>query len=273
MAAHMTESPKVSVIIPCFNHGEFLPEAVASVTGGKRDDIEIIVVDDGSTDQRTRTETDKLIAEGIKVIRQKNQGLAAARNAGIAASKAEYVFPLDADDRIRPVCLDHGIRILNADSRVGVVYGDGEYFGVRTGRWRIGPFNPNQLLQWNYIACCAVYRRSIWEQNGGYDGTMPVQGLEDWDFWLGALERGWRFAYVPEVFFDYRVAKESMITRSHGFEEQVERFIAAKHAALYRKEFVQLATERDSVKASVRNLSRLLKSRFIQKFQRDGKRV
>jgi len=269
----MTEPFKVSVVIPCFNHGEFLPEAVASVTAAKRDDVEIIVVDDGSTDERTRAETDKLVARGIHVIRQGNRGLAAARNAGIAEAKAEYIFPLDADDHIRPGCLDHGIRILDADPKVGVVYGDGEYFGIRTGRWRIGPFDRHRLLQWNFIACCAVYRRSVWEHNHGYDGTMPVQGLEDWDFWLGALENDWQFAYVPEIFFDYRVAKESMITRLHGFEEQVGRFIAAKHAALYRKEFVQLATERDSVKAAARNLSRLLKSRLRQKFRRDGKRA
>ncbi len=264
--------PKVSVVIPCFNHGEFLPEAVASVAAStERDDVEIIVVDDGSTDERTRTETDRLIARGTTVIRQENQGLAAARNAAILASQGQYIFPLDADDHIRPGCLDHGIRILDADPRVGVVYGDGEFFGVRTGRWRAGPFNPNQLMQWNYIACCALFRRSVWEQNCGYDGTMPVQGYEDWDLWLGAFEHGWQFAYVPEIFFDYRVATESMITRTAGFEEQIGKFIATKHAALYRKEFMQLATEHGSLKLTARNLRRLLEARFRQKFQKDGK--
>jgi len=267
----MTRPRKISVVIPCFNHGEFLPEAVASVTAStKRDDVEIVVVDDGSTDERTREEIDALAAGGFNVIRQENKGLSAARNAGIAASKAQYIFPLDADDHIRLGCLDHGIRILDADPRVGVVYGDGEYFGIRTGRWHIGPFDPNRLIQWNYIACCAVYRRCIWEQNGGYDERM-LNGLEDWDFWLGALEHGWQFTYVPEVFFDYRVAKESMITRSHGFEEQVGKFIAAKHGSLYRDAWLQLANERESVKATSRNLGRLLRTRLKQKSGRDGK--
>ena len=266
--SNVNRPPKVSVIIPCFNHGEFLPEAVASVTAAKRDDVEIIVVDDGSTDERTRTETDRLIAEGIKVIRQENQGLAAARNAGIAASKAEYIFPLDADDHLRPDCLEHAIRILGSDPKVGVVYGDGEYFGIRTGRWRIGVFNPDQLMRWNFIPCCAVYRRSVWEQNCGYDGSMPVQGFEDWDFWLGALERGWQLAYVPEILFDYRVANESMITRARGFEAQVEKFIAIKHGLLYRPAWVQLEHEHESVKATFRNLRRLLKSRLKQKLEK-----
>lgn len=267
----MTAGPKVSVIIPCFNHGEFLPEAVASVMAAKRDDVELIVVDDGSTDERTRTETGTLGRQGITVIRQDNQGLAAARNAGILASKGEYILPLDADNRLRPAYIEHGIRALGSDSEVGVVYGDAEYIGTRTGRWHAGPFDRNQLLQWNYIDSCAVYRRSIWDQNGGYDGTMPVQGLEDWDFWLGALEHGWQFVYVPEILFDYRVAKDSMIIRALGSETQIERFTATKHALLYREAWLELRREQLSVRKTSRNLSRLLKSRWKQKLQRNSK--
>src|SRR6267378_7781475 len=125
----MTKPCKVSVVIPCFNHGEFLPEAVASVTNIKRNDIETIVVDDGSTDERTRKEMDALPVQGIKVIRQENKGLAAARNAGIAISRGEYILPLDADNRLRSDYIEHGIRILDANPQVGVVYGDAEYIG------------------------------------------------------------------------------------------------------------------------------------------------
>jgi glycosyltransferase involved in cell wall biosynthesis len=264
----MTKPCKVSVIIPCFNHGEFLPEAVCSATAIERDDIESIVVDDGSTDERTRKEMDALLAQGIKVIRQENKGLAAARNAGIAISRGEYILPLDADDRLRPAWIDHGIRILDSDPQVGVVYGDAECFGTRTGRWHVGPFESDKLLQWNYIHASALYRRSVWEQNRGYDGTMPVQGLEDWDFWLGALEHGWEFRYVPEVFFDYRQAEQSMLSRTQGFLSQVEVFIATKHGFLYRQAWRRLEREHSSVKATSRNLCKLLKSRFMQKFQK-----
>jgi len=264
----VSKSYKMSVVIPCFNHGEFLPEAVGSATAVERDDIESIVVDDGSTDERTHKEMDALAAQGIKVIRQENRGLAAARNAGIAISRGEYILPLDADDRLRPGWIDRGIRILDSEPQVGVVYGDAECFGTRTGRWHVGPFEPDKLLQWNYIHASALYRRSVWEKNRGYDGTMPVQGLEDWDFWLGALEHGWEFAYVPEVFFDYRQAEESMITRTQGFLSQVEAFIATKHGLLYRQAWRRLEREHASVKATSRNLGKLLKSRFKQKFQK-----
>jgi len=264
----MTKSYKVSIVIPCFNHGEFLPEAVASVTQIGRHDVELIVVDDGSTDERTGREVDKLEAEGIKVIRQANKGLAAARNVGILASQGEYIFPLDADDRLRPGWIDCGIRILDSDPQVGVTYGDAECFGTRVGRWYVGPFERDRLLCWNYIHASALYRRSVWEQNRGYDGTMPVQGLEDWDFWLGALEHGWQFAYVPEVFFDYRQAEGSMITRAQRFGKQTEEFIALKHGPLYRHACLRLASQQESLRWTFRNLRRLLKSRFKQKFQK-----
>lgn len=262
----MNQSFKVSVVIPCFNHGEFLPEAVASVTGMGRQDIELIVVDDGSTDDRTRTEMEKLCGHGIRVIRQENNGLAAARNAAIAASIGKYLLPLDADNHLRAAYIERGVQILDANPKVGVVYGDAEYFGTRGGRRRVGPFDASRLLAGNYIDACAVYRRSIWEQNGGYDGTMPAQGFEDWDFWLGALEHGWQFRYIPEVFFEYRQATESMITRAGGFKDQIGEFVGRKHGRLYRREWVRLALERQSITKTSRRLRTILKAKMRRGF-------
>jgi glycosyltransferase involved in cell wall biosynthesis len=261
----MTKTCKVTVVIPCFNHGEFLPEAVQSVIALQRKDVEVIVVDDGSTDERTRKEMDALCATGINVIRQDNKGLGAARNACIQASRGEYLFPLDADDRLRPGWVDRGIGILDSDPQVGVVYGDAQCFGTRTDLWRVGPFAAERLLHWNYIHASALFRRSVWEQNKGYDSTMPVQGFEDWDFWLGALEHGWRFAYMGEVLFDYRTAEHSMLTGIKG--PQVEAFIAKKHGLLYRQAWHRLEREHSSVKATTRNLGRLLASRLKEKFK------
>jgi glycosyltransferase involved in cell wall biosynthesis len=264
----MSRACKVSVVIPCFNHGEFLSEAVASVTRIKRDDIQLIVVDDGSTDERTRQEMDALVAQGTHVVRQENRGLAAARNAGILASTGEYTLPLDADNRLRAGAIEHGIRILDSNPQMGVVYGDAEYIGTRKGCWEVGPFDRDRLLEANYIDACAVYRRSIWEQNGGYDGTMPVQGAEDWDFWLSTLEHGWQFAYVPEILFDYRVAEESMLTRLRPFEQQIEKFLATKHGLLYRRAWLQTLRESRSVTVSAHHLQSLLISRLKGKLYR-----
>ncbi|HEY6467136.1 MAG TPA: glycosyltransferase, partial [Candidatus Acidoferrales bacterium] len=252
----------VSVVIPCFNHGEFVAGAVGSVTAMKRDDVELIVVDDGSTDSKTRSEMERLAAQGVRVIRQANRGLAGARNAGIAASTGKYILPLDADNRLRAAYVEKGSRILDENPKVGVVYGDAEYIGERSGRWRLGEFDANQLLQWNSFDACAIYRRCIWEQNGGYDSTMPVQGLEDWDFWLGALEHGWEIKYVPEILFEYRVAADSMLTRANPHNGRVEEFVAKKHALLYRKAWMELAHEHRSVMRTAGNLGRLMQLRI-----------
>jgi len=243
-----------------------LAEAIGSVKDLKRDDVELFIVDDGSNDERTLKEMNALRAQGTNVIIQENRGLAAARNAGISFSTAEYILPLDADNRLRPGQIEHGIRILDANPQVGIVYGDAEYIGERTGRWTVGPFDRDRLLGWNYIDACAMYRRSVWEANDGYDGTMPVQGYEDWDFWLGALEHGWQFAYVPEVLFDYRVGEVSMITKTYGSESKVEEFVARKHGLLYRQAWLSLVNEQRSVKRSFVHVQELLKSRLKQKF-------
>lgn len=253
---------RVSVIIPCYNHGQCLPEAVASVLDANRDDIELIVVDDGSTDDRTRRGTDALRERGIHVIRQENKGLAAARNAGIEASHGDFILPLDADNRVRPAYFEYGIRVLDANPQTGVVYGDAEYIGERIGRWAVGPFDVGRLMESNYIDACAVFRRRVWEQNGGFDGTMPVQGAEDWDFWLGAIERGWGFTYVPETLFEYRVAENSMLRKLYasGLTGQLEEFLATKHGLLYRRAWLSLRGERQSIRLTSRRLARLLVS-------------
>jgi glycosyltransferase involved in cell wall biosynthesis len=255
---------RLSIIIPCYNHGEFLAEAVESVRRMRRSDVELIIVDDGSTDDFTRQEMDRFSAEGVFVIRQKNCGLAAARNAGVCASHGEYILPLDADNRIRPDYVTEGIRILDGSSRIGVVYGDVNYFGTRTGRKRVRPFDKNRLLRWNFLDACAVYRRIIWEQNKGYDGTMPVQGFEDWDFWLSTVENNWQFAYVPRVLFDYRVAKESMITRASAREVEVKQFVMAKHTKMYSQVWFSIP-DPTSFKATAFHAMRLMTSKIAER--------
>jgi glycosyltransferase involved in cell wall biosynthesis len=258
--------PKLSVVMPCFNHGEFIGEAVASVAAARREDLELIVIDDGSTDERTLREMDRLERQGLRVLRQKNGGLASARNAGITAATSEYIVPLDADDRLRTEWIDQGLAILDRQSTVGVVYGDAQCFGTRSYLWRTGPFYAEPLMHANYIHACALFRRSVWEQNGGYDGTMPTQGLEDWDFWLGALERGWEFSYLPAIFFEYRQRCGSMIASANDVHEQIVEFVAKKHGPLYRKRWLILAQERQSAAKTARRLSKLLNARAKDRF-------
>jgi hypothetical protein len=93
---------------------------------------------------------------------------------------------------------------------------------------------------------------------------MPVQGFEDWDFWLSALEHDWQFAYVPRILFDYRVAKESMITRTAGREPEIRQFIMAKHIKMYSQVWFSMR-DPSSFKAAARLTVELLGSKITER--------
>ena len=114
--------PRVSVVIPCYNHGAFLQETLESLHAQTFTNFEVIVVDDGSTDALTVALLDSLVEPGLRVIRTENRGVSAARNRGIAEPRGEYILPLDSDDKIAPNYLEKTVTILDEDRDVGVVY-------------------------------------------------------------------------------------------------------------------------------------------------------
>jgi glycosyltransferase involved in cell wall biosynthesis len=205
--------PKISIIIPCYNHGQYIKEAIQSVEEcGDKDLYEIIILNDGSTDKYTTEVLQQLAGDGYHVINQSNQGLGTARNNAIKKALGKYILPLDSDNKIRPEYIYDSIKILDEQEDIAMVYGDAEYFGEKTGRHTVGEFNLQKLMIGNYIDACAVYRKSVWEALGGYDEKMPVMGMEDWDFWLNMILRGYEFQYIPKILFNYRVLGHSMLS-------------------------------------------------------------
>ena len=243
-----TSSIALSIIIPCYNQGEYLLEALSSVQACLDQVYEVIIINDGSNDPLTINLFSYLKEQGYTVLDQNNQGLSSARNNGIAKASGRYILPLDADNKIRPDYILKGIEILDQHPEIGVVYGKPEWFGELGRSWEMPErFDPNKLILGNYIDACAVYRRSLWEDCGGYDPHMPVAALEDWDFWLSAVERGWKFHYIPEVLFDYRVRDNSMATQCDLPENRSRllKYICTKHASLYRTSFPAMISDRE----------------------------
>ncbi|MBL8002786.1 MAG: glycosyltransferase [Flavobacteriales bacterium] len=261
--------PKVSVVITCYNLGAYLPEALASIP--PRPDVEVIVVDDGSTDPATRDVIAALDRARCTVIEQPNMGLAKARNNGIAKASAPYIIPFDADNRMRPVFVERAIAVLDAEPAVGVVYGDAEYFEGRSGRWTVGAPDFRRLLVENHIDACACIRRSLWERMGGYDEHMPCMGWEDWDLWLRCTVAGVEFRYVPEVFFEYRVRAGSMITDTRTRQEELVAYIFGKpqlrFLAPLRKHYMRLLRPLDE-QLSTPALVTMLRQRALRKVGR-----
>ncbi len=204
--------PKVSIIIPCYNHGQYIKDAIKSIEQIQpRELYELIIVNDGSTDDRTNKELLELADKGYKVIFQQNSGLATTRNNAISISSGDYILPVDADNMIRPEYVYKGIDLLDQNRDIAVVYGNAQLFGDAEGTLVQGAYNLQKLLLTNYIDACALYRRTVWESMGGYDKNMPYPGIEDWDLWLGASFKGFKFYYLNEIVFDYRVLNNSMI--------------------------------------------------------------
>lgn len=225
-------NPLFSIIIPCYNQGEYLKDTLASLNGCDSSLFEVIIINDGSSDAYTNSYINSLKNGFYHIIEQGNAGLANARNAGIMVSKGEFILPLDSDNKIRPEFLTKSLTVFREDPNVAVFYGNAEYFGEREGFWIPGDFNLQKLLISNYIDACAVIRKSVLDKVGFYDTEMKYMGWEDWEMWLRISSYGYKFHYENEVVFDYRVLSNSMSKQVYNAYEKpnfLENYVNRKY--------------------------------------------
>jgi glycosyltransferase involved in cell wall biosynthesis len=203
--------PSVSVVVPCYNQGVYLEEALQSIYNQTFHDYEIIVVDDGSTDSITPEIIARIRDSRTTTFRINNCGLASARNFGISKASGKYILPLDSDDKIGAEYIEKAVSIIESNDSIGIVYCKANFFGDETGEWLLPEFDSNVIKLYNLIFCSALFRREDWEFVGGYKRNM-VFGWEDWDFWLSILQKTPHVYKIPEILFFYRKKQSSMIT-------------------------------------------------------------
>lgn len=204
---------KVAVVIPCYNAGAVLEEAVASATAQTCEDMEIIVMDDGSTDPETLRLLDRSRWPRTTILRQINQGPSAARNAAIAYVDAEYILPLDADDRIAPTYVEKALDAITKPG-VGIVYCRALKFGAEQGPWPLPDYTLQEMVIDNVIFVSALFRKADWERVGGFNEKLR-HGVEDYDFWIKMLSLGCGVHRIEETLFHYRVQPVSRTSRFH----------------------------------------------------------
>lgn len=227
------EAPRVSVVIPCFQQGQWVEDAVASVFAQRFDSWEIVLVDDGSTDPATIAALDELGTwPRVRLVRQSNRGLPAARNAGIAAGSGEFIVPLDADDELEPGYLEVMVAALEAHPDAAYAHCWARLFGDVDAIWVPRPFNRYWQRLSNGIVGCVLLRRSAWEAVGGYDETMR-RGHEDWELWLRLDAAGWDQVRVNQPLFRYRKRGVSMSVASEAGFEAGRQEIRERHPRLY----------------------------------------
>ena len=231
----------VSVIIPCFNTGVFLPEALQSVFDSGFENYEVIVVNDGSVDETTLEILASIDFPKVKVIHQENKGLGAARNFGVRNSIGELLFFLDSDNRVRKGYFENALESFKADSSLGVVYSRPVFFGESDEiRFIAKPYNFNALLAGNYIDACAFVRRSTFQEVGGFDEDRRLKISEDWDLWVRVGLTDWKFHFIDKPLFDYRIRKNSMIGSSDlGNKEITLQYLGEKYGYLIHQKYRQ----------------------------------
>jgi GT2 family glycosyltransferase len=213
-------APTVSVVVPLFDQGRYLRDAVASViaaASGAAAQTELIIVDDHSADDSAAVAQAVLDEHPwfpIALLRRAaNGGLPVARNTGFTAARAPYVFALDADNLLAPSGLRTLVdRLADAAPEVVAVYGILERFDERgaVGVTSHLAWDVDLLVQGAYIDAMALFRRDRWLELGGYADSTAAYGWEDYDLWLRAAERGWRAELVSQFVGRYREQSGSM---------------------------------------------------------------
>lgn len=198
--------PLVSVIVPMYNAAPYIREALESVMASTYRPIEVVVVDDGSTD--TSLAESKAFAAThaeVRVIHQANAGVSAARNHAIREAKGEYILPVDADDKISPDYIEKAVEAMKEDVRV--VGCRARFFGAKEGEWKLPQYSPELLARKNMIPITSLFRKADWQRAGGFCEEEIYR--EDWSFWLSLMELGGRYVRLEEVGLYYRVLPHS----------------------------------------------------------------
>jgi glycosyltransferase involved in cell wall biosynthesis len=223
--------PRIAVVVPCYNDGATLGEAVDSVRA-QAEPCELVIVDDGSTDPLTLRRFEELEREGVRVVRQENRGLSAARMAGVRATGAPYLYPLDADDALFPASLTPLADVLDREPSLAAVWGDTVVFGdidrVSRVKHRLDPW---AITHFNGVPYAAMFRREILEQVGGWQ--LHAGGYEDWDLWMMLAERGHRAVRLQGRVLRYRVHGQRMWTRAADMHGEIYAELRRRHPELF----------------------------------------
>ncbi len=227
--------PTATIVIPCFNHGRFVGEAVASCLAQVDAAVRVVVVNDGSTDEATAEQCEAQRGERVEVIHQENRGLPAARNRGAERASGEYIAFLDADDWLEPTFVSRLAGAIEEadDERISHAYCQERLTEMAEGVWRVPAWDSELMLITNLHPVTALVRRACFEALGGFDEAMTL-GYEDWEFWIRCVERGWRGERVREPLFVWRRhSAVTMVMEAVQRHDDLLAYIVDKHRGLY----------------------------------------
>jgi glycosyltransferase involved in cell wall biosynthesis len=200
--------PLISIIITCYNLGEFLNDAIDSALSQSYKKIEIFVVDDGSTDAYTIEFLKTFAAEKVIIVSQPNRGVSAARNYGASLAMGDYLLFLDGDDKIDETYLSKAVVALKNNPSLDYIYCDLKEFGQGNAVRILDHLYLNKQILYNLCHPSGVVSKELWNKAGGFDIEF-VKGWEDWDFWLRVIRLNVSSYKIEEPLFYYRIRSNS----------------------------------------------------------------
>ena len=236
--SNIVNRPLVSIIIPCYNHARFVKDAIDSALNQTYNFVEIVIVNDGSTDDSGKVIQQYLHNSNIVYVDQQNTGLAIARNNGIKNSTGEIIICLDADDYIAPTYVEH--IVANFENYRTIVTTNtchtDEFLNLTGTIIYLDPTTYEELLKNNQINVCSGFSRKLFDEVGGYDPAMTRMGYEDWDLWIRMFKAGATATVVnnPDTanpFFRYRKHGNSMIDDSIKKHNDIVQYMNKKYTA------------------------------------------
>jgi len=267
----MKIAPLISVVIPCFNDGIYLPETIQKIKEQTLKDFEIIVVNDGSTDSYTLEILEKISQQGITILHKQNGKMSSARNHGVRFSNAHYIVTVDSDDYFDSTFFEKAISILNKQAHVAVVSSHIKMFGAYKMKSKPrggGAFN---FLFSNECSSSAMIRKSCWEEIDGYDEQMTL-GYEDWEFYIRITQKGWKIEIIPEFLTYYRQTEKSMRrSKTEPNKEKIIKYILNKHKDWFIDCLSKLIIEKQVIyterRTSYSTIFKLLSDRLTKKYK------
>lgn len=223
-------TPRAAVVIPCFDDGATLEETVRSVAD--QEPCELVVVNDGSTDEHTLRVLDELARDGCEVIHQRNRGTSAARMTGLWATRAPYVLPLDADDALLPGALTALADALDERRHLAAVWGQVTLFGdlEMPASSRARTLDPWRITYFNNLPYSSLYRRDALLAVGGWSLPGPYQ---DWDLWMTLAQDGYQGNAIDLRVLRYRLHGERQFSRGAGRHHEIYTELRRRHARLF----------------------------------------
>ncbi len=246
----------VEAVITSFNQKSMIYEAVQSLCRQTILPKRVTIVDDGSTDEESVSILNEIEADGelpvqVRVIRQTNRGVSAARNAGICETEVPFVLVLDGDDNLEPSFIEEVGKILSENPSMVAASSWMHTFGVLASVVRPTGGDITAFLSHNCCPATHIFRRSAWQKCGGYDESMRG-GFEDWDFFLNMLEttQGAKIGIVKQALINYRTTPVSSNIKSMEKRLELMRYIMEKHIRIYQEHMIETMLEMETISMS-----------------------